>query len=111
MSTGGGSLTVPYLVWQNVDIKKAIGTSAAIGLPISVAGTIGYVINGWSATSAGDHKLGFVYLPAVLLISITSFITAPFGEASAHKLPVATLKKVFALLLIILSIKMLFSVL
>lgn len=111
MSTGGGSLTVPYLVWQNVDIKKAIGTSAAIGLPISVAGTIGYVINGWSAKLAGDHKLGFVYLPAVLLISITSFITAPFGAASAHKLPVAILKKVFALLLIILSIKMLFSVL
>ncbi len=111
VSTGGGSLTVPYLVWQNVDIKKAIGTSAAIGLPISIAGTAGYVINGWSATSLGNYTLGFVYLPAVLLISIISFITAPFGATLAHKLPVATLKKVFALLLITLSIKMLFSVL
>lgn len=111
VSTGGGSLTVPYLVWQNVDIKKAIGTSAAIGLPISIAGTAGYIINGWSATSASNHTLGFVYLPAVLLISITSFIAAPFGAKLAHKLPVATLKKVFALLLIMLSLKMLFSIL
>jgi uncharacterized membrane protein YfcA len=57
------------------------------------------------------HTLGFIYLPAVLLISITSFITAPLGAKVAHKLPVALLKKVFALLLIVLSTKMLFSVL
>lgn len=111
VSTGGGSLTVPYLVWQNVDIKKAIGTSAAIGLPISIAGTAGYIINGWSATSVDSQTLGFIYLPAVLLISITSVVTAPLGAKLAHKLPVAFLKKVFALLLIVLSIKMLFSVL
>jgi uncharacterized protein len=111
VSTGGGSLTVPYLIWQNVDVKKAVGTSAAIGLPIAVSGTAGYVITGWSATSLGNHTLGFVYLPAVLFISITSFITAPFGAKLAHRLPVATLRKLFALLLIILSIKMLFSVL
>lgn len=110
VSTGGGSLTVPYLIWQNVDIKKAIGTSAAIGLPISIAGTAGYIINGWSASSVSHHTLGFVYLPAVLLISITSFLTAPYGARLAHKLPVAALKKGFALLLIILSIKMLVSV-
>ncbi|MDR7088146.1 sulfite exporter TauE/SafE family protein [Cellvibrio fibrivorans] len=111
VSTGGGSLTVPYLVWQNVDIKKAIGTSAAIGLPISIAGTAGYVINGWSTTSLSNHTFGFVYLPAVLFISLTSFITAPFGAKLAHRLPVKLLKKLFALLLIILSLKMLFSVL
>jgi len=111
VSIGGGSLTVPYLTWQNIDIKKAIGTSAAIGLPISIAGTIGYVINGWSISSSENYTFGFVYLPAVLLISTTSFITAPFGVKLAHKLPVDSLKKVFAILLIILSIKMLFSVL
>lgn len=110
VSIGGGSLTVPYLTWQNIDIKKAIGTSAAIGLPISLAGTAGYVINGWSVSSPENYTYGFVYLPAVLLISATSFITAPYGVNLAHKLPVSTLKKVFAVLLIILSIKMLFSV-
>ena len=115
VSIGGGSMTVPYLVWRNIDIKKAIGTSAAIGLPISISGTFGYVINGWSNTSWGNTiwdnaMLGFVYVPAVVLISITSFLFAPLGAKMAHSLPVSVLKKVFALLLIVLSVKMLFSI-
>ena len=110
VSIGGGSLTVPYLTWQNIEIKKAIGTSAAIGLPISIAGSIGYLVNGWSNSSPDDYIFGYVYLPAVVLISITSFITAPYGAQMAHKLPVSSLKKIFAVLLIILSIKMLLSV-
>lgn len=69
VSIGGGSLTVPYLTWRNIEIKKAIGTSAAIGLPISIAGTVGYFINGWSNTNMAELTLGYVYLPAVILIS------------------------------------------
>ena len=111
VSIGGGSMTVPYLTWQNINIKKAIGTSAAIGLPISIAGTLGYVLNGWGIDAGLDYTYGFVYLPAVILISITSFVTAPYGAYLAHQLNVSTLKKVFALLLILLSIKMLVSVL
>jgi uncharacterized membrane protein YfcA len=110
VSIGGGSLTVPYLISHNVDIKKAIGTSAAIGLPISIAGTLGYVIHGWQSYSIGSYTLGYVYFPAVLLISAASVVMAPYGAKLAHKLNVATLKKVFAILLIILSIKMLISV-
>ena len=110
VSIGGGSLTVPYLLWQNVDIKKAIGTSAALGFPISVVGTLGYIINGWAVTTGENYTFGFVYIPAVVLISATSYFTAPYGARLAHKLPVKTLKKVFALLLILLSLKMLFSV-
>ena len=110
VSIGGGSLTVPYLTWQNVDIKKAIGTSAAIGFPISIAGTLGYVINGWGSSSIESYTFGFVYLPAVILISITSFVAAPYGAKLAHKLPVSVLKKVFSILLIVLSVKMLISV-
>ena len=60
VSIGGGSLTVPYLSWQNVDLKKAIGTSAAIGFPISIAGTLGYVINGWENTSVENFTFGYV---------------------------------------------------
>jgi len=108
ISIGGGSMTVPYLIWHNINIKKAIGTSAAIGLPLSIAGTFGYIINGWDNTQ--DYSLGFVYLPAVLLISLTSFIIAPYGAKCAHKLPVPLLKKIFSVLLILLSIKMLASV-
>ncbi len=110
VSIGGGSLTVPFLTWQNVEIKKAIGTSAAIGLPIAIAGTLGYLINGWSHFSSDPFTFGFVYLPAVLLIASTSFFAAPYGVKLAHALPVASLKKVFAVLLILLSVKMLYSV-
>lgn len=110
VSIGGGSLTVPYLVWRNINIKKAVGTSAAIGFPISIAGTLGYIINGWSNTSLENYTVGFIYLPAVILISITSFLSAPYGVKLAHYLPVPVLKKVFSLLLITLSIKMLTTI-
>jgi uncharacterized membrane protein YfcA len=110
VSIGGGSLTVPYLVWRNINIKKAVGTSAAIGLPISIAGTLGYLINGWSNTSVENYTFGFIYLPAVILISITSFFSAPYGVKLAHYLPVSVLKKIFSLLLITLSIKMLMTI-
>lgn len=110
VSIGGGSLTVPFLVWQNVDLKRAIATSAAIGFPLSIAGTLGYIINGFMHPNSMEFATGFVYLPAVFLISIVSYFTAPLGASLAHKLPVKKLKKIFALLLLILSLKMLFSV-
>lgn len=110
VSIGGGTLTVPFLSWHNVDVKKAIGTSAAIGLPISVAGTIGYLVNGWSVDIAGDFVFGYINVPAVILISIMSFMMAPVGAHVAHKLPVSVLKKVFAVLLLGLAVKMISSV-
>ncbi len=110
VSIGGGTLTVPYLLWRNIDIKAAIGTSAAIGLPISIAGTLGYLINGLGQSSGGDYTFGHIYWPAVVFISLASFFSAPYGVKLAHYLPVAMLKKIFALLVIALSIKMLLSV-
>ncbi len=107
VSIGGGSLTVPYLTSKNIDIKKAIATSAVIGLPISLTGTLGYLISGWNSDFDYNHSLGFIYLPAVFLISITSFITAPIGTKIAQRIPADMLRKVFALLLISLSFKML----
>ncbi|WP_044415073.1 sulfite exporter TauE/SafE family protein [Halarcobacter anaerophilus] len=109
VSIGGGSLTVPYLVWQNVEVKKAIGTSAAVGFPIAVSGTLGYIINGWSNTDMSNLMFGFVSLPAFFFIAICSYFTAPIGVKLAHTLPVSVVKKIFSLLLISLSLKMLFS--
>lgn len=112
VSIGGGSLTVPYLTWRNTDIRKAIGTSAALGFPIAVTGTVGYLINGIAAGGANpQYTFGFVYLPAVLLVTIPSFFTAPIGARLTQTLPVQTLKKIFGVLLLGLSLKMLFSVL
>jgi len=110
VAIGGGSLTVPFLAWHNVTLKKAIGTSAAIGFPIAIAGTLGYLINGWSSDYQQDYLFGFIYLPAVLLISLVSYFTAPLGARLAHKLPVPVLKKVFAVFLMLLGIKMLLSI-
>lgn len=109
VSIGGGSLTVPYLASRSIDIKKAIGTSAAVGLPISIAGTAGYMLNSQPGLDM-PYAVGLVYIPAVLLMSAASFISAPLGAKLAHKLPVATLKRIFGVLLLLLSAKMLWSV-
>lgn len=109
VSIGGGSLSVPYLLWQNVELKKAIGTSAAIGLPIAISGTLGYMINGWSHTNLDNLMLGYVSLPAFGIVAFFSFLTAPIGVKLVHILPVEIVKKVFACLLMILSIKMLLT--
>jgi uncharacterized membrane protein YfcA len=105
---GGGSMSVPFLTWCNVAIHRAIGTSAAIGLPIALAGTVGYVLNGLSA-QLPPYSLGFVYLPALFGISVASVATAPLGAKLAHSLPIGKLKKIFALLLIVMGTKMLVS--
>ena len=110
VAIGGGSLTVPFLAWNNIPLKKAIGTSAAVGFPIAVAGTLGYLINGWDSAYQQDYLFGFIYLPAVLLISLVSYFTAPLGARLAHKLPVSVLKKVFALFLLLLGVRMLLSI-
>src|SRR5512140_1454926 len=97
---GGGSMSVPFLVWCNVPVQVAIGTSAAMGLPIAVAGAIGYVANGLAVETLPPHTLGFVHLPALIGIAGVSMLTAPVGAMLAHGLPVARLKKLFALLLL-----------
>lgn len=109
-AVGGGFLSLAYLGYKNVDAKKAIGTAAAIGLPIAVAGALGYLISGWSSTSGEPNTLGFIYVPAFLAISIASAAAAPLGARCSHHLPAATLKKIFAVISLILSITMLISV-
>jgi uncharacterized membrane protein YfcA len=109
-AVGGGFLSVTYLSYKNLNMKKAIGTSAAIGLPIAIAGTLGYLISGWAKTLDDAYTVGFIYIPAFVVIAITSFIAAPYGVRCAHYLPDVHLKKIFALISLVLSIKMLFSV-
>ena len=109
VAIGGGSLTVPFLTWCSVPAHRAIGTSAALGLPIALAGAIGYVVMGWGHPGLPPYSLGYVYLPAVIGVSAVSYFTAPLGAALAHRLPVRTLKRIFALVLLALLAKMLHS--
>jgi len=107
VAIGGGSLTVPFLTWCNVRIQTAIGTSAAVGLPIALSGAIGYWLNGLSVSGLPEFTLGYIYWPAVVAMALMSFFIAPMGAALAHRLPVALLKKLFALMLLGLAIQML----
>lgn len=108
---GGGTLSVPFMLWCNVRVHDAIGTSAAIGLPIAIAGTVGYVVGGWSEPELPAYSIGFVYLPALFGIAAISVLTAPLGVKLAHSLPVDRLKKIFAFLLYLVATRMLLGVL
>lgn len=110
VAIGGGSLSVPFMTWCNVKAHNAIGTSAALGLPIAVAGAIGYLVNGWGHPGLPPLTAGFIYLPALVLVTLVSTLVAPFGARLAHRLPVATLKRVFAGVLVALVVKMLWGV-
>lgn len=110
VAIGGGTLTVPFLVWCNISLPIAIGTSAAVGLPIAFSGALGYIVNGWNQVNLPEHTLGYVFWPAVIAMACMSFFTAPLGAKLAHRLPVPLLKKLFALLLVGLSIQMLMTV-
>lgn len=106
---GGGSLTVPYLAWCNVPITRAVGTSAACGMPIAWAGTAGFVVTGWGLTGTGPASLGYVSLPAAAGVVAGSLAFTPLGAALAHRLPAAALKRVFALLLAVVGLRMLWG--
>lgn len=109
VSIGGGTVVVPFLVWCNVSLRHAIGTSAAIGFPVAVGGTIGYVVTGMRVHTLPALSLGFVYLPALLWVALGSVSTAPLGAKATHSMQIGTLRKLFAVLLIILASKMLWK--
>lgn len=107
----GASLTVPFLVRRNVRVHEAIGTAAAVGWPLALAGTVGYVVSSIGKSGLPEYSVGFVYLPAMLWIVIASMIMAPLGARVAHRTPGALLKKIFAVLLYVLATRMLWSLL
>ncbi len=104
---GGGSLTVPFLTWCNTTMRQAVATSAACGLPIALAGSIGFVVTGLNAAGLPAWSLGYVYGPALAGVTAASMLSAPLGAKLAHTLPTGTLKKVFAVFLTLVGTKML----
>jgi len=111
VSAGGGFMSIPFMVWSNVAIHQAVGTSSALGFPIAVAGVVGYVFTGWQAEQLPPYSLGYVYLPAFVGVVLMSFMLAPYGARMAHKLPVKQLKRAFGGFLALLASKMLYGLL
>lgn len=103
VGAGGGFISVPFMTWCGVRIHHAVATSAALGFPIALAGTVANVFYGWGEPGLPDYSLGFVYLPALLIIVAASVATAPLGARTAHKMPVRRLQKVFAVILYALA--------
>lgn len=110
LAAGGAFLTIPFLARCNVPLKHAIGTAAANGFPIAVAGSIGYVFQGHFVQGLPEWSLGYVYLPALFLVVAASMPVAPLGARLAHRLPVRALRIFFAFLLVALALRMLVSV-
>jgi uncharacterized protein len=107
LAAGGAFLCIPFLAWCNVPLRGAIGTAAAVGLPIAVAGTAGYLVQGLHVADLPSATLGYVYLPALGLVVATSMLAAPLGARVAHRVPVKRLRIVFALVLYTLAARML----
>ncbi|WP_219592594.1 sulfite exporter TauE/SafE family protein [Aeromonas salmonicida] len=107
---GGGSLTVPYLCWNSVPMRNAIAASAACSMPIALAGSLSYLYAGWGHADLPEWSVGFIYLPALLGIVLTSTQFARVGARLAHRLSPKRLKQAFALLMLLVGAKfMLFS--
>lgn len=110
LAAGGAFLTIPFLAWCKVPLRRAIGTAAANGLPIALAGSVGYVLHGMRVPGLPAWSLGYVYLPALALVVATSIATAPLGARLAHRLPIKRLRQVFAVLLYGFALRMLVGV-
>lgn len=104
---GGGSLTVPFLTWCNHPMQRSVATAAACGFPIALVGALSNLVIGWGNVNLPASSAGYIYLPALAGIVLTSVPFARLGAKLAHKLSAEKLKKMFAVLLVLVAIKFL----
>lgn len=109
VGAGGGFLSVPFMTWCNVRIHNAVATSAALGFPIALAGTLSNIWFGMGTPGLPEYSLGFIYLPALAGIAAASVVMAPVGARAAHRMPVDRLRRVFAVVLYCLAAYMLWK--
>ncbi len=109
MGIGGGVLLVPFLCYCGLQMRQAVGFSSATGMLIAVSGTVGYIIAGYDVPNLPEGSVGFIYLPALIGIIISSMLCAPIGVKAASTWPTPILKKIFAGLLVVVGVKLLLS--
>ncbi|MGJ9418312.1 sulfite exporter TauE/SafE family protein [Massilia sp. CMS3.1] len=103
VGAGGGFISVPFMTWCGVRIHNAVATSAALGFPIALAGTVANIFYGWGEPGLPEYSLGYIYVPALAIIVAASMTMAPLGARTAHRMPVRQLQKVFAVILYTLA--------
>ena len=106
LGIGGGIFSVPYFKGSGLSLTSSVGTSAACGIPIAFFGALGYVFMGMSNNSLPSLSYGYIYIPAVFGISITSVFAAQFGARLAHFVSTVTLKRLMLSLMITIAIYM-----
>jgi uncharacterized membrane protein YfcA len=103
VGAGGAFVSVPFMTWCNVRIHEAVATSASLGIPIALAGTVGYAWAGRALPHMPPGSLGYVYLPGLLVIAVASMTLAPMGARIAHSMDIRPLKRLFAIILYCIS--------
>ena len=111
VGAGGGFISVPFMTWCNVPMHNAVATSAALGFPIALANTVGYLVGGRNLPSALPGAVGYLWLPALAVIASASVLFAPLGARAAHAMNVKQLKRAFAGMLYLLAGYMLYKAL
>ncbi|MBI2233698.1 MAG: sulfite exporter TauE/SafE family protein, partial [Micavibrio aeruginosavorus] len=110
MGIGGATISVPYMTLYRVPIHQAVGTASALGLIISVPAAFGFILIGWGKDSLPPFSFGYINLLAAAMIVPFSVLAAPWGAHTAHRVSVDTLRRVFAVFLMIVSLRMLYDV-
>lgn len=100
VGSGGGFITVPFLGWVGLSIHNAVATSAVMGFPIALSGTLSNIWQGWGVQGLPPGSLGFIYLPAVVCVAAGSMLSAPLGARTAYRMDVTQLRIAFALMLL-----------
>ena len=106
VGAGGAFLSVPFMTRCSVPMREAVGTSAALGLPVALASSLGYLLGGWSLPQALPGSFGYLYLPGILIVAVASVLLAPVGARAAQRVAVAQLRRMFGLLLGALALYM-----
>ena len=104
---GGGAMTVPFLARCGLEMRRAVGTAAACGLPIAIAGMVGFLLTGWGRAELPAWSTGFIYWPAVFWVGLAGFVIAPLGAKLAQTLPQKVLRMLFAAFLVFVAVNML----
>lgn len=106
---GGGTLAVPFLLFCNVPVHRATGTSAGLAWPMAASGAIGFLVAGWGVPGLPGNTFGFWFVPAVIALSICTALFAPLGARAAHKLPPRLLKKGVGILMLVIAARMIWK--
>ena len=107
LGIGGGAIIIPFLTYCNIPMRKAAGTTAVCTLPIAIFGATSFILTGWSSSTSIPYTTGYIYWPAFFSVALGSVLFAPFGAKLATTAKTKTSKRLFALFLLIVSIRLL----